>query len=83
MSDEPLPPACMDGVCDCPSMPDGYPQHEQPKRPYVLLCEDRNGDLVAVRFTSQEEARDWEDANEARLIVRGCVRVVSKKEVLT
>lgn len=27
---EPLPAACMDGLCDCPPMPDGYAQHELP-----------------------------------------------------
>jgi hypothetical protein len=25
---EPAPAACMDGVCACPSAPDGYAQHE-------------------------------------------------------
>ena len=48
----------------------------------MLLVSTAQGEIVAVRFASAQEARDWEDENEADLSVSGCARVVSKSEAL-
>lgn len=49
--------------------------------PVVLLLEQANGDLVAVRFPSREDALDWEDAHP-EILARGCVDLVGRREAL-
>lgn len=48
----------------------------------VLLVETLDGELVALRFDSATKAREWEDAHEDRVYVRGVARVVTRREAL-
>lgn len=50
--------------------------------PVFLLIEAAQGETVGVRFSSFDEARDWEDAHEGYLSVVGAVRIVTRREAL-
>lgn len=50
--------------------------------PYVLLIEDLNGELIAVKFDRLSDARDWEDANAGKFTVRGVARCLTKTGAL-
>lgn len=50
---------------------------------HLLLIQTDEGGTIAVRFPSQEAAREWEDEHENELgEVIGCVPVVTKAEAL-
>lgn len=48
---------------------------------HVLLV-NLAGEVVGLRFRDADSARDWEDDHEDRVSVAGCVRIISRAEVL-
>jgi hypothetical protein len=49
----------------------------------VLLVDDDQGDVMAIRFRDTETARGWEDEHDLEIgTVRGVARVVTPAEAL-
>src|SRR5690606_9608127 len=58
-----------------------------PGQPYVqtaavLLVDGEQGNVEAIRFPSQDAARDWEDEHEDVLTVHGATLLTGKSSIL-